>query len=224
MVLRDDARQRSYIQGGAWSLCANPEVASRLDSRVSTSRCRPLRKPGLARASCLRSWQSSSAGVSRPARSPLAPPAAEHAFGRHCARPFSAGSIMKALVPTNGRGAPSPGGAGVSGRRQCTLPTRPYHNSEVGCARHASSRGSISQPRLLRCASADGALTMLRTSAGSRSASRAARSRRPGTISPADCPLRARRRRVPRLLFRAADERARGGVDAREGWRRGRGA
>jgi hypothetical protein len=45
VVLRDDARPRGHIQpGGAPSLSANPEAASRLDSRFSTSGCRPKRE------------------------------------------------------------------------------------------------------------------------------------------------------------------------------------
>jgi hypothetical protein len=55
VVLRDDARQRSYIQGGASSLSANPEVASRPDSRFSTSGCRPNRQRGVSRGACSQS-------------------------------------------------------------------------------------------------------------------------------------------------------------------------
>jgi hypothetical protein len=49
--LRDDACPRGYIRpGGARSLSANPEAASRLDSRFSTPGCRPEGKRD--RASC----------------------------------------------------------------------------------------------------------------------------------------------------------------------------
>ena len=61
------------------------QVSSAPEARIGTSH-RP------------RPWQSSSAGASRPTRSPLAPPAAEHAFGRHCARRLGASSSTKALV------------------------------------------------------------------------------------------------------------------------------
>jgi hypothetical protein len=44
-------------------------------------------------------------------------------------RPFRAGSCRKALVPIGRRAAPSPGGAGASGVRQCALPTRPGRRS-----------------------------------------------------------------------------------------------
>ena len=58
----------------------------------------PLRKPGLACAPCLRSWRSSSAGVSRPRTWRLAPPVAGHAFGRHCATSVRAGAAVEAIV------------------------------------------------------------------------------------------------------------------------------
>jgi hypothetical protein len=60
---------------------------------------RPLRKPGLARALCLRSWQSSSASVSSPTAWRLAPPAAEHTFGRRNATQLGTHVRSNAIVP-----------------------------------------------------------------------------------------------------------------------------
>ena len=64
---------------------------------------RPHRKPRSAPAWCPRSWRSSSAGVSRPRPSRLAPPAAELAFGRPSARQLDAGENTNAMPATRAR-------------------------------------------------------------------------------------------------------------------------
>jgi hypothetical protein len=61
-------------------------VSSVLPIRDRATGARPLQKPAAARAGCPRSWQSSSAGVSRPTPSRPAPPPAEVAVRRRSAR------------------------------------------------------------------------------------------------------------------------------------------
>lgn len=69
-----------------------------------------------------------------------------------------------------GRVPPLSGGQRADGRETGGL--RPFHNSDLGSTRRPSSHGSISSACLLRCASANGELTIHRTTVGSRSASR----------------------------------------------------
>jgi hypothetical protein len=72
------------------------EGALRAPSRSCASR--PLRKPRWARAWRPRSWRSSSAGVSRPTPSQLAPPAAQLALGRQRDHAPRGGGMTEAIV------------------------------------------------------------------------------------------------------------------------------
>ena len=85
-------------------------------ARDDTAGPRPLRKPGLARALCLRSWQSSSASVSRPTTWRLAAPAAERTFGRQGDSATGGDERIKAIarILAGGRSA-SPGPSSKQG-------------------------------------------------------------------------------------------------------------
>jgi hypothetical protein len=80
-LMPTDGRARDH--GGPPFACQSG-CPRRRERRAAEAR--PLRKPGSARAPCLRSWQSSSGGVSRSTTSQRAPPAAGDAFGRHSDR------------------------------------------------------------------------------------------------------------------------------------------
>jgi hypothetical protein len=74
---------------------------------------------------------------------------------RHWTRPFSGGSSRKAVVPSGGRAAPSPGGAGASGGRQCALPSPGARSTStrVAARRRASARCACRSSRISPAAS-----------------------------------------------------------------------
>ena len=113
-------RRRPVLAGWPWaasgptsSLPQSWPNGSLLVAVATASQIRPLRKPRSAPAWCPRSWRSSSAGVSRPRPSRLAPPAAELAFGRQRDRSPSGGNGSKAIVRASIRSSGDHRRAGV---------------------------------------------------------------------------------------------------------------